>query len=145
MAMKCPSCGSENDVQAKFCAICGRVLGTAASAPAMTGVTKICPYCGRIMNANAMICPSCGQSSALPPSYQVPYGGGSVVTTGRKYIAIGLIAAGLYFLWWGIYSAYYGAQYDWTGWGAADYMDMIFSFMAGLFVLFAGIWSLRTR
>ncbi len=143
--MKCPSCGSENDNQARFCAICGRVLN--GPAPAMREVTKICPFCGRIMNANAIICPSCGQSAALSPVHQMAYAhhGGAVVTQGRKYIAFGLIVTGLYFLWWGMYSVYNGVHWGWEFWGGADYMDMIFSFIAGTLVLMAGITSLMNR
>jgi class 3 adenylate cyclase/tetratricopeptide (TPR) repeat protein len=48
----CPSCGSDNVADARFCARCGASLGEA------------CPRCGADLPPDARFCPSCGQEIA---------------------------------------------------------------------------------
>jgi hypothetical protein len=48
----CPSCGEENDPDAKFCDKCGAALATSAA----------CPSCGRENEADANFCDECGAS-----------------------------------------------------------------------------------
>jgi class 3 adenylate cyclase len=48
----CPSCGSDNAGDARFCATCGASLGQG------------CPRCGAELPTNARFCPSCGQEIA---------------------------------------------------------------------------------
>lgn len=146
--MRCANCGSENEGEFKFCVRCGAALGQAERIGSPNAdLTKTCQYCGRALNAKATFCDICGRSTLAVQPYQMPYPVPPVpkVTAGRKVIAVGLIVTGLYFIWWGMYSVYYGASYDWEYWGTADYMDLIFSFVAGLFVLVAGLISLVKR
>jgi class 3 adenylate cyclase/tetratricopeptide (TPR) repeat protein len=50
----CPSCGSDNLPDARFCAQCGSSLGEA------------CPRCGTDLPTDARFCPSCGLELAPP-------------------------------------------------------------------------------
>ena len=52
MAMKCPSCGTENPEGKKFCGDCGRKLDK--NGP------RMCVGCGRPISFDAMICQYCG-------------------------------------------------------------------------------------
>jgi class 3 adenylate cyclase/tetratricopeptide (TPR) repeat protein len=52
----CPSCGSENAVDARFCAACGSLLGIA------------CAACGSSLPPDARFCPSCGTPVEATPS-----------------------------------------------------------------------------
>jgi class 3 adenylate cyclase len=47
----CPSCGSANADEARFCASCGASLVTA------------CPHCGGEVPSEARFCPTCGQAA----------------------------------------------------------------------------------
>lgn len=44
----CPSCGEQNDTDAKFCKNCGAAL------------RKVCPGCGEQNDADAKFCDNCG-------------------------------------------------------------------------------------
>jgi class 3 adenylate cyclase len=48
----CPSCGSDNDTSARFCAACG------------TSLPQVCPRCGAGVPDAARFCATCGQSLA---------------------------------------------------------------------------------
>src|SRR5262244_2269547 len=48
--MKCPNCGHENNVEAKFCEQCG--------APQ----TRVCAHCGSQVSSTAKFCSQCGRS-----------------------------------------------------------------------------------
>ncbi len=58
---------------------------------------------------------------------------------------MGLLVTGLYLVWSGVYSIYFGIRFDWEGWITADYLDMIFAMIAGLFVISAGLVSFIKR
>jgi len=57
---RCPSCGSENPDDARFCASCG------------TSLISGCPQCGAEVPDGARFCPSCG--TRLQPADHVPTG-----------------------------------------------------------------------
>ena len=45
----CPSCGTANDVNAKFCKNCGVAL------------SRVCPQCGEKLDADSAFCDNCGR------------------------------------------------------------------------------------
>jgi class 3 adenylate cyclase/tetratricopeptide (TPR) repeat protein len=50
--MKCPGCGNENAVEARFCEQCGSLL------------TRVCAHCGICASPTARFCSQCGRSLA---------------------------------------------------------------------------------
>jgi predicted amidophosphoribosyltransferase len=57
MVSQCPHCRAGVAAGAKFCASCGKPVGTAAAAKAF------CTGCGTQMPPGAKFCSGCGQSS----------------------------------------------------------------------------------
>jgi len=150
MAMKCPKCATENKIGVGFCAACGTMIGSQVSPDSGVGdLSKTCPYCGRIMSVKALFCSYCGRGTSVQgaQTIQTRYAGstGQVVTLGRKFIGTGLLVTGLYFVWWGVYSTYYGVKQSWQGWEVLDYVDMIFAFLAGFFVITTGLISFTKK
>src|SRR5499427_2382707 len=47
--MRCPACGQENEINAKFCEQCGSPLAC------------VCPHCGSSASSTARFCPQCGR------------------------------------------------------------------------------------
>lgn len=62
----CISCGQKLDKSAKFCANCGKAVGTPQNETVeerkivYQGEIHKCPNCGEILSPLAVICPSCG-------------------------------------------------------------------------------------
>ena len=63
----CIHCGKENPAEAKFCAGCGKPIGSSSAAQTAgqrrqiyDGVIHKCPNCGEILNSFITTCPSCG-------------------------------------------------------------------------------------
>ncbi|MCX6373267.1 MAG: zinc ribbon domain-containing protein [Actinobacteria bacterium] len=56
MVTNCPSCGRDNEDQARFCSGCGGELATT------------CPSCGADLPADAVFCKSCGAIVDMPPA-----------------------------------------------------------------------------
>lgn len=59
--MKCATCGSELERDARFCHICGQ------PAPPAQEERRHCPKCGARLPALAVFCPQCGTALAVPP------------------------------------------------------------------------------
>jgi hypothetical protein len=60
-AIKCPSCGAENEFDSGFCSNCGNSMQGLASRPKKSD-TKICPNCGIENPAHVNFCNNCGNS-----------------------------------------------------------------------------------
>jgi len=58
--VRCPQCGYENPVNAKFCRSCGSPLAPAPSKGVEVEQVKVCPSCGFRASAKAKFCPRCG-------------------------------------------------------------------------------------
>lgn len=145
--MRCRYCGTENGDFASYCVKCGETLRS-SSADGAAGMTRdgFCAYCGRTMQRGTTFCENCGHSSSLQTArrafVQSPTQNVVPITQRGKLVPIGLAAAGLYLIWWGLYGIYYGVQYEWLGWGIIDYADTIFACLAGTIALLTGIFSL---
>lgn len=74
-AVQCPHCGAENDVEAMFCASCGKPLHTMACPHCGSEIDpdadyceachryirpEICSFCGAHIGENVAYCPECG-------------------------------------------------------------------------------------
>lgn len=55
--MRCPSCGSENPPEMKFCTKCGTKL---EGSPPATDLTGFCPQCGSQVSPETQFCGHCG-------------------------------------------------------------------------------------
>ena len=59
----CPSCGSQNSEQARFCVQCGEAL----EPPEANASAELkCPRCHKPVRAAAHFCPSCGYDLTQP-------------------------------------------------------------------------------
>jgi uncharacterized OB-fold protein len=92
--MKCPTCGTENDAQNRFCDQCGSRLeessasvAPVAAAPVASGDSAACPSCGASVIPGEAYCDECGAplnsvapvASAAPaaPAAEAPAAGGN--------------------------------------------------------------------
>ncbi|MCR5175439.1 MAG: zinc-ribbon domain-containing protein [Anaerovibrio sp.] len=71
---KCPSCGSMNPKDTKFCSDCGGKL------------SANCPSCGQDVELGKKFCPHCGSSMVLKTTYKCP-SCGAEVEEGKKFCA----------------------------------------------------------
>src|SRR5229473_374266 len=72
--MRCPACGAESPVGARFCEQCG------------ASIEFRCPHCGTLARPGARFCVACGQSLEAPaptPSEAPPKPPSSMVTAGE--------------------------------------------------------------
>ncbi|MBN1872749.1 MAG: S8 family serine peptidase [Anaerolineae bacterium] len=58
--IRCPSCGTLARAGARFCAVCGSVLGSPPPAP--QSKSRYCRYCGTVLRAQSRFCPHCGHA-----------------------------------------------------------------------------------
>jgi hypothetical protein len=66
--MKCPQCGLENRVNARFCKQCGHSLQEHAVRPSPTAAPgTVCPACGATTKPEARFCPRCGRPLVVQP------------------------------------------------------------------------------
>ncbi len=148
--MMCPKCGTENETGVRFCAACGTMIGAQVTSDSEVGVlSRTCSYCGGAVSAKALFCSYCGRSTSVQGAHTIRTrhvgSTGQIVTLGRKYIATGLLVTGLYLVWSGIYSSYYGFKHGWQGWEGIDYMDVIFAFLVGFVVITTGLISFTKK
>ncbi|MGC9467548.1 MAG: zinc-ribbon domain-containing protein [Anaerolineae bacterium] len=63
--MRCPNCGQENRVGARFCGRCGQPLSTKPPLE-LTEAASRCPVCNSILKPDARFCPQCGTAISAP-------------------------------------------------------------------------------
>jgi hypothetical protein len=69
--MRCPNCGCEYQLGARFCPACGARLSVAAGPAAVPPIKAVCPACGLENAAGVKYCKSCGAAIAgrgVPPA-----------------------------------------------------------------------------
>src|SRR5258705_10692003 len=75
--MKCPTCGTENPANAKFCIQCG------------TPLPRVCANCGAVNPAGARFCNQCGISlSSTPPAALTTPAASATSTGGARVEAL---------------------------------------------------------
>ncbi len=83
----CSKCGTDNNLDARFCLRCGSPLSGSQKSP--DNQASSCPRCGTILRLNARFCPNCGLEFAVQTPIKqtvgVPLPAGSIDSSEGKH------------------------------------------------------------